>query len=167
MKTRFKKICEALTWGLGAGLIILILNFSTSVLLHGQLPAPIGLWFWPYVSTANTFTNTGTVSAQQLTGVLTDTNTGAAALTTDTATNICALFPAAGNTGGGNSAYIFWLKNSASSSGAVTLTAGTGVTITGTATVAAGSIKPFIGVMACPPGTTAAVNYVSLGTSVF
>lgn len=161
-----KKLLTSLFFGVSAGLIVLLLNVGGSYVMFGQLPAPSVPFFnqVPF-SVNNTFTGAGTVTAQQLTGILfAIPGSGGATMTTDTATNICALFPAAGAQGGGRGNYIFYLQ---SAGGTTTLAGGTGVTVTGTSTVGSGQIKPFVGIMACPPGTTAAVNYVSLGTSTY
>lgn len=81
--------------------------------------------------------------------------TGAVAFTTDTAANIVAAL------GPGNS-FDFVIVNEDTSSGVVTLNAGTGVTIVGTATVAVGASRWFKGIVT--NFGTPAVSLISFGT---
>jgi hypothetical protein len=91
---------------------------------------------------------------------------GALTCTTPTATQLCTLFPFVG----GSAANFHWdmyLINAGT--GTVTVALGTGVTnpLTGTLTVAAGSVKHFLFVLTnCVAGSQAA-QLISLGTSVF
>jgi hypothetical protein len=96
--------------------------------------------------------NSGTLAAKNLVGGVSTyvTVTTAANLTTDTATNILAALTALGvpPTIGPNpyvgTSWLINVRNQISSSGTLTLTGGTGVTITGTATVAYNYTRTYI-----------------------
>lgn len=91
---------------------------------------------------------------------------GALACTTPTATQLCALFPFVGSSAA-NFHWDSYLINAGT--GTVTVALGTGVTnpLTGTLTIAAGSVKHFMYVLTnCVAGSQAA-QLISLGTSVF
>ena len=145
-------------------LIPLFLFTVFAVFLFAEF-GPFGNLAW---NTANTFTNTGTVLANQLIGELVDTNTGTATLTVDTPANICANFRFVGNQGLQGWNYPFYLTNASGSSGAVQLAGNGGSNIIGTGSAAAGHTRAFqVVLVACPPGTTGTVQFISLTESAF
>ena len=161
-----RNLFKSLAFGLIAGGLVLI---------FGQYPAPIQQYGNIPWSTGNTFasTATATLTGNQMLGLLTITGTTGMTLTTDTATNICSMFPFVGNTGAINWAYDFYAKDTGGS-GTTTFAGGSGVTLVGTGTVVGGSnnVRHFKVVLnACPvSGTilpTAAVQLISLETSAF
>jgi hypothetical protein len=160
-------------YGLMAGLLMLVLMSILSIRLVGQ-QAPIGPYGnlgWPITTIS---AQTQTLTASQMIGEVITTFAGATTLTTDTAANICSQFQFIGGSGtmpAGGWAYDWYLKSAAGNTNTVP-TAGTGVTIVGTGTNAASTVRHWkIVLNACPvPGTsspTAAVTMHSLETSVF
>lgn len=117
-------------------------------------------------------TQTPTLTSNQMApGVTTFSNAGAVTYTTDTAANICSLFPSVGNTSDQGFAYDWYVK-STGAGGINAPTLGTGVTLTGTGTAATVTVRHFKVVLtACPvAGTsspTAAVQLFSLETTAF
>jgi hypothetical protein len=95
-------------------------------------PAPNGTYFQ-----FNTAADTATLTPDQMVGILTGTPTAAAAYTTPTATVLCNVFPIAAS-GNYNTTFGITLivKNTSAGANTITMTAGTGITIVGTATVA-------------------------------
>ena len=161
-----KNISRSIAFGLIAGGV---------VLMFAQLPAPMQQYGNIPWSTANTLasTATATLPAQQLLGLLTVTGTTGMTLTTDTATNICSLFPFVGNSGAQNWAYDFYAKDTGASA-TTTFAGGSGVTLVGTGTVVGGAnnVRHFKVVLnACPVNgailPTAAVQLISLEASAF
>jgi hypothetical protein len=139
-----------------------------TVLAVAQTQLPLGPFGTvPINRVDNVATDTATIVANKTVGLLTGTPTAAAAYTTDTAANICKVFPFVANQNAFGFNYIFYLKNTAGGAFTITLTAGAGVTIVGTATVAQNNIKPFLVVLkTCTVGSEA-VDMISLGTSAF
>lgn len=94
-----------------------------------EAQTPIGL----YGNLGNQTWSLGTgtsvnVTAAQMVGVASGAPTGAATYTTDSATNLCALFPQVANTATFNFTWDWYLGNT--SNFAISLAGGTGVTIT-------------------------------------
>lgn len=131
--------------------------------------APIGPYGTLVFSQTNTAADTATLVAGQMgQSLLTGTPTGAASYTTPTATILCRLFPFVGAQQSNNFAWDFWIKNTAGSAVAITLAAGSGVTIVGTATAAQNFVRHFKVVLTnCTAGTTAAARIYSLETTAF
>lgn len=127
---------------------------SIPVLAYGRLP------FTP----SNTAVDTATLVPLQVVGLLVGTPTGAAAYTTPTAAQICAAFTFKGRNGFNWDLYV---KNTSGGSNTITWTAGSGVAVTGTATIAQNAVKHFMGRLNnCTTGSES-VTFTSLGTSVF
>lgn len=140
--------------------------FAAICLSQNQLrPGPYGTVF--HLSTA---TDTATLTTNQIVGVLTGTPTAAANYTTPTAANICAALPRFGLSSAGtntNDMVHWFIKNTSGGANTITLVAGSGVTIVGTATIAQNVVRHYLVVpTACPnPATgtpTAAVSIVSV-----
>jgi hypothetical protein len=152
--------------GLLTGIVVCL-----PLLLFGQNPAPLG----PYgnlgfvVSTIST--QTPTLTANQMLGETNFTFAGAVTPTTDTAANICSMFPFVGNPGAGVGYAYDWYERTSGAGGSLVIpTAGTGVTIVGLGTAATLSIRHWKVVLnTCPvPGTAlpaASVTMFSLETS--
>lgn len=141
--------------------------------LIGQLPAPLGPYGnlgWPITTLS---AQTPTLSANQMLGEVITTFAGATTMTTDTAVNICSMFPFYGNQGPSGTGFAYdWYVKSAAGNTNVIPTAGAGVTIVGLGTNAASTVRHWKVVLnTCPvPGTivpTAAVTMHSLETSTF
>lgn len=110
-------------------------------------------------------TTTGTLTARQMVGIGAAAVSGASSFTTPTATQLCALFPTVGASNQDFN-WDWYLRNTASGADAITMLAGSGVTLSGTMTVAQNAVKHFkISIRNCG-GTPAAVLY-SLGSSTF
>ena len=110
-------------------------------------------------------TATGALTTVQNFGIVTANSAGAITLTTDTATNLCAVVGRTSTDVQG----VFWdLYIKQVGAGSVNaLAAGTGVTVTGTATVATVNVRHFRAFPTnCTPGS-AAVTFLSLETSAF
>jgi hypothetical protein len=115
-----------------------------------------------FANNSNAATGGITITAAQIVnGILSHNPTGPATDTTDTATNIAAQIPGC-LTG---SAFNFFLRNTSGGANTITVAGGTGVTVTGTATIAQNNVRSFLGVVTnC---TSAAVTFYSLGTTAF
>jgi hypothetical protein len=135
--------------------------------VFAQQTQPIGPYgFIPWV--ANTAGDTATIKAYQLTGLLVGTPTAAATYTTDTATNLCSLFPFVGSQNASNWGWDLYLKNTSGGAFTITMAAGAGVTLVGTGTAAQNNLRHFKVVLTCcPPNATAAASLYSLETSAF
>jgi hypothetical protein len=108
----------------------------------------------PLYSTNSFTAATATIGALQFSGIVAGSGNATQTLTTDTAANICAAFPFVGSSGAQGWNYIVWLKNV--NSGNLTLAAGTGVTLVGTATTPTVNIRPLIvSLVNCSPGSQA------------
>jgi hypothetical protein len=108
----------------------------------------------PLYSTNSFTAATATVLAAQFSGIVAGSGNTTQTLTTDTAANICAAFPFVGSTNAQGWNYIVWLKNV--NSGNLTLSAGSGVTLVGTATTPTLNIRPLIvSLINCSPGNQA------------
>lgn len=112
-----------------------------------------------------TATDTATLTTAQVVGqpaILTATPTAAAALTTPTATALLAAMQGAVANG---SIYHLIIKNTSAGANTITLTAGTGVTISGTATIAQSTFREFYLI---PTNTsTPAVTIVAIASGTF
>jgi len=105
-----------------------------------------------------------TGGASQVTLAMTGALTVAATATTDTATNIVAAIPTAQRYVG--SSYKLRVINESSGAFAWTIAGGTGVTITGTATVAQNTWREFqVSITAL--GATPAVTFQNVGTGTY
>lgn len=132
-----------------------------------QQSQPIGPYGWLAWLTTNTATNTATISAQNMVGVLTGTPTAGATYTTDTATNLCALFPFVANQNVNNFGWDWTIKNTSAGANTITVAGGTGVTLIGTGTAAQNNLRHFKVVLTnCTAGSQAA-NLFSLETAAF
>jgi hypothetical protein len=114
--------------------------WSFVFILYSQ-PAPLLPYgVIPWNLTDNVATNTATITAQQMQGILTGTPTSAATYTLDSATNICALFPNLPTRKGFN--FDFYIKNaSASQDRTITIAGGSGDTVVGSTVIPSGSLK--------------------------
>ena len=157
-----------LKWGLAV--ILSCLAIGAGILI-GQQTAPLG----PYGNLGWQVTTlsaqTPTLSANQMIGNIVTTFGGATTMTTDSAVNICSLFPFVGASGAQGFAYDLYVKSAAGNTNVIP-TAGAGVTIVGLGTNAASTVRHWkIVLNACPvPGTilpTAAVTMYSLETTTF
>lgn len=146
--------------------ISLLLVMTVSAVAQGRMP--LGLYGQIPFRSGNTAADTATLVTAQMSALLTGTPTAAANYTTPTATQLCTLFPfvkAGANTG----FYWTWIvKNTSAGANTITVVAGTGVTIVGTATIAQNALKPFIIVLdQCGPTVTPAAHIFSLGSATF
>lgn len=121
-------------------LLFLTILLLVSPHASGQQALPLG----PYGNTgfnSVAFTNSVTIPAQQMVGLTVGTPTVNATYTTDTATNICALWPQVGTSGSTNFAYDWYIKNaSLQNNGAfIGIVGGSGVTMIGAPVVPPGS----------------------------
>jgi len=129
---------------------------------------PLGLYGQIPFRTGNTAADTATLVSGQMSGLLTGTPTAAANYTTPTATQLCALFPFVKS--GANTGFWWdmWVKNTSAGANTITVVAGSGVTVVGTATIAQNALKHFrIVLNQCGPTVTPAAQVISLGTSTF
>jgi hypothetical protein len=133
----------------------------------GAQTVPIGPGGLMPVTTANTFTDTGSLSNFNFVGLLTGTPTAAANYTTPTAAAACAYFrnivPPV------STLYWFdwWVKNTSGGANTITIVAGSGFTVVGTATIAQNNVKHFlVNLTNCSSGNEAG-NILSVGTSTF
>lgn len=121
----------------------------------------------------STAADTVTLTTTQMVGLLTGTPTAAANYTTPTAANICASLPQLAQVSGGtntNYGHRWVIKNTSAGAFTITVVAGAGVTLQGTATVPQSNAKEFLVIpTACPnpvSGTpTAAVTITSIGAA--
>lgn len=173
-----KRILSILAMAFVAALLVSV--FPTGNYMRGPMPALAQLQFplgpygnFGFFNTAQI--NTTTIPAFQMVGMVTGTPTAAANYTTDTAVNICSLFPfvgAANLSGASNFAWDWYVKNTSAGAFTITVLGGTGVTVTGTATAAQNNMRHFKMVAnACPPAgltvPTAAITAFSLETAAF
>lgn len=103
-------------------------------------------------------------SAAQLTGrmILRDPNGGARSDTTPTAAQIVAAIPHAK----AGDAFYITIRNTADAAEAITVVAGTGVTLSGTATIAQNNTKIFLCLLTNVTASSEAVTFYSVGTLV-
>jgi hypothetical protein len=126
---------------------------------------PYGNLTWSNVTTA---TNTNTLRALDMTTLITGTPTVNTTYTTDSATNLCALFPFVASRNAQGFTWDWYLKNTAGSALTITLAAGSGVTIVGTGTVAQNFVRHFkVNIKSCRAGATPAATIFSLETTAF
>ena len=135
-----------------------------SILLIGQVPAITQIaWQRTTVLTDST-AGAKTYTAANLIGgmILRDPNGGARSDVTPTAANIV------GGIDGAvvGSSFEFTIRNTADASETITVTAGSGVTLSGTMTIAQNNSKRFLAVCDNVTGGTEAVTIYSLGTIV-
>ena len=108
----------------------------------------------PLYSTNSYTAATATILAPQLAGIVAGSGNTTQTLPTDTAANICAAFPFVATSGSQGWNYIVWLKNV--NSGNLTLAAGSGVTLVGTATTPTVNMRPLIvSLVNCTAGSQA------------
>ncbi len=118
----------------------------------------------PQTATLSSALTTDTITAAQLIGGTLNRSgaTGAVAATTDTAANIIL---ALGSNYFIGMSFVFYYTNANTSAGAVTVTAGVGVTMTGTVVVPIGTTEMFIGTVTS--ATTVTINGQAVFTSAF
>lgn len=152
---RFFKHIAILT--LSIFLAVLVSHAAAPILQYGVLP-------W---NTANTAIDTATITVGQMTSsaILVGTPTAGASYTTPSATALCAQFPFLGNGANNRWSYDWYVKNTSLGSNTITMLAGSGVTVVGTATAAQNTVRHFRVVFtSC---TTPAVQLLSLETASF
>jgi hypothetical protein len=160
MMKRFEKLGTVVAFAVIAALLVL-----------GQNPAPLGNYGNLGFVTTTISTATATLTANQMLGVTVGSNAGAVTFTTDSAVNICSMFPFVGASSSQGFAYDWYVK-STGAGGMTAPTMGAGVTLVGTGTAATLTVRHFKVILdACPvPGTTtptAAVRLFSLETTAF
>ena len=116
--------------------------------------------------TSNTAADTATLTISQVTSsIIVGTPTNDATYTTPSATAWCAAVPWLSNAGQNNFWYLMFVKNTAAMAKTITMAGGSGVSVSGTATVAQNAIHGFVVVMKCTG--TPAITLVSTGTGAF
>jgi hypothetical protein len=114
-------------------------------------------------TTLTTAGNQTLTTAQMTAGyLLRDPNGGDVTDTTPTAAQIVAAIPNCQT----NSSFLWIVKNTADAAETITIAGGTGVTITGTATIAQNNTKIFLVVVTDPTSGSEAVTIYSIGTLV-
>lgn len=152
--------------------VLLVLALCVSLSAFGQQTMPLGTYGQVPTRTGNVAADTATLVPAQMSSLITGTPTAAASYTTPTATLLCTLFPFVGASGSNNFAWDWFVKNTSAGANTITVVAGSGVTVVGTATIAQNAVKHFrIVLTACPisgsSSPTAAAQVISLGTSTF
>lgn len=121
--------------------------------------------------TASVLATAGVVTytaAQVLGGfILRDPNGAARADVTPTAALLLAAIKGAGRVPPNGSSFFFTIRNTADAAETITVTAGTGITLSGTMTIAQSNSKDFLAVLTDNRDGNAAFTIYSLGTSVF
>lgn len=147
-------------------LFLVLLLAVMPVLAQFPILGPYGVL--PVNLAGNVFTDTGSLTTAAFSSsILTGTPTAGATYTTPSAAALCALFPFLGANNTINWSYDWYVKNTSGGANTITMSGGSGVTITGTATVAQNNVKQFkVLFRSCASGS-AAVVLISLGTSVF
>lgn len=149
-------------------LISISLFLALSVCAFAQ-PQPMG----PYGTIpASTITalpaTTSALTARQVVGMTKSTATAAATLTTPTATVLCTLFPFVGASNAGSFNWWWIVRNDSAGANTVTIAGGSGVTISGTATIAQNAAKMFlVNISGCGSGQTPAAVAYSMGSTTF
>jgi len=134
---------------------------------HAQ-SAMIGPYGWLPWLAANTAIDTATLSRSQMTGILIGTPTAAASYTTPSATVLCEMFPFVASQNVSNFGWDWVVKNTSAGAFTITVLAGAGVTVSGTATAAQSTVRHFKAVLTeCRSGSTAAATIFSLTTGAF
>jgi len=150
-----------------------LLSFGVlTVIGRAQLAYPQGPGNGNLGLTTSAINATGTIPAQQMVGVVNSTPTAAATLTTDTAANICALFPSVANLSGtaSNFAWDLWIRNLGTSPWLVTLAGGSGVTLatSGINSVAMGQTRHYkVSLTSCGSTNAVAVQALESNNTVF
>ncbi len=145
----------------------IVLFFALALSLSAQR-MPLGLYGQIPFRSGNTAADTISLVPAQMSTLLTGTPTAAANYTTPTATQLCALFPFVKS--GANTGYWWewYVKNTSAGANTITVVAGSGVTVVGTATIAQNNVKAFVIVLdQCGPTVTPAAHIFSMGTSTF
>ena len=114
--------------------------------------------------TTNTTASNQTYTAAQIAGgiMLRDPNGSARTDTTDTAANILAQFLGAKV----GSSFMFFVRNNADAAETITVAGGSGVTLSGTGTIAQNNTKLFVGVFTNVGSGTEAITFYSVGNFV-
>lgn len=167
---RIKRIIERFSVQIILTLCVLLIEVPVTIIAQGPPSAPLG----PYGNLGATLWSQGTgatitVPAINMTGIATGAPGSAATYTTDTAANLCALFPFVAQQSGAsaNFAWDWYLKDTSGANAISTFTAGSGVTLVGTGTVAANNVRHYKIVLTnCVAGSQAATIY-SLETAAF
>lgn len=102
---------------------------------------------------------TSALTARQVVGITKSTATAAATLTTPTATVLCTLWPWLAASRSGSFNWLWIVRNDSAGANTVTIAGGSGVTVSGTATVAQNAARNFIVNITGCGGTPAAVAY--------
>jgi hypothetical protein len=130
-----------------------------------QLSYPLG----PYGNlgfTNTAFVNTATIPAFAMVGIVTGTPTAGATYTTDTATNLCALFPFVATQNAQQFSWDWYIKNTAGGAFTITAAGGTNVTLSGSGTAAQNNMRHFKIILTGCTGTPTVFMY-SLETAAF
>ena len=143
-----------------------VLVIAIGVLI-GQQTMPLGPYGNLPFTDANTAIGTATISGSQLVGLLVGTPVAAANYTTDTAANLCSLFPFVGTQNATAFAWDLQIKNTSGGANTITVLGGTGVTVVGTATVAQNQVRLFKFVVSGCGGASPAARVYSLETAAF
>lgn len=137
--------------------------FAEAMTSPGSIYAMFGRLF--HTVSPQTAADTATLTAAQiLGGLITGTPTAAANYTTPTAVLILAAMAAFGASFL-DEGFEFSIKNTSAGANTITVVAGVGVTIVGTATVAQNAIKRFLVQVSSVDAST--INIYSLGSSTF
>jgi hypothetical protein len=96
-----------------------------------------------------------------------DCNGGARTDTTDTAANILAAIRSGAVAPVAGTCFIWYVRNISGAANTLTIAGGTGVTVTGTATVAQSNIRTFLGVVTNATKSSAAITLYSLGSQAY
>jgi hypothetical protein len=135
--------------------------------LYAQQPTPLLTGSPGGIGETNltSVTITGALTGIQSFGIVTATSAGAITLTTDTATALCAVIGRSST----DIAGVYWdLYIKQAGAGSVNaLLPGTGVTVTGTATVAAAAVRHFRAFPTSCAAGLQAVTFLSLETTAF
>ena len=133
-------------------LILGITIWGTALLAQRLSQGPYGVFF-----RQTTATDTATLTTAQSIGLLVGTPTGAANYTTPTATALCNAFPSVAIVPPTSNFSVGWdIKNTSGGANTITVLGGTGVTVSGTATVAQNHMRHFIWVPgSCVAGSQA------------
>ena len=151
------------------GVLITALAFIAGNLpfVHAQNPQPQLQGFPGSIgqTVQTSVTATGTLTGAASFGIVTANSAGAITLTTDSAANLCAIVGRSSTDVSG----VYWdLYVKQVGAGSVNaLGAGTGVTVTGTATVATVNVRHFRAFPTNCTSGSAAVTYLSLETTAF
>lgn len=167
-----KRIFAPFITGLMLALLLLVLVTFAPVSFRPGAPvsAQVAYPLQPYGNLGfnnTTIAATGTAAAFQMIGLITATTAAATTITTDTATNLCALFPFVQTLTPGAANWQWDLYVKATGANTATVAAGAGVTLIGTGTATTGQVRHFkVQLTNCTAGSAAA-NIYSLEAAAF